>query len=409
MRRALLVLLLALAGCDCSADVPGAGSQWTAPPPLEPVLCGNVIDEAGMPVAGIEVRAYVPVGAGQRGWKEGLGTVTDDEGLFSLDLKAGLGVTTRVPLYLTVTGEWYVASRHQLSDWIPGMRKSVEVELKPAGAVVGRVIDHLGQPVEGAYAFAIPPDVPGTAERGRVAGDVTDARGAFRITGLPVRLLDIGVSAEGHLPAIEGPLNVQGSVELPFGDVVLKPGGSISGVVVTPEGQPVAGARVSAFRNPAYRNFEVFGRVGLAASGGLGVTDAEGKFEITTLAAAPHTVQAEARGHRVADATISDVRPGRTDLEFTLEPEARMELAVNDATTHRPVTNFFVSITALSNASSPRTLDEVSSRDGIFHFTASVGASYKVEISAEGYEVHIQTVKVTADGERLIRVALSRR
>ncbi len=405
-RAATLLSLLLLFSCDGSLDIPGAGNRLTPVVKKRPVLSGHVVDESGRAIANVQVRVFVPFRSGP---KSGLTALTDELGDFEFDVEGELEVKDRIPLILDLGKSGYLPARHQLSPWRPGIPKSVEIQLQPAGAVTGRVIDQAGRPVAGALVFALPPEIEGVVNRGTVPTVLTDAGGRFLLPGLPIRQMDIGVLADGCRQGLFGPVNVVVGTDAGCGDIVLRPGGRIAGQVTTLSGEPIRGALVHAFRRPQIRNYELFGRSAMESAGATVRTDADGRFDMTTLPPGSYTVEAEARGHRSGQSSRMDVEPGRTDLVFTLEPEATIELLVFDGLTNQPVSGYDVSITSLSVSTTPTSLDEVRSRDGMYKFVVSEGASYSLQIAARGYEVHRMKITVTAESDRSLRIPLKPR
>ncbi len=404
---AILLALLFLVSCDEAADtVPGVNRGLTPVAKKKPMLSGYVEDEAGTPIDGVSVRVFTPVAISG---KQSISGKSDREGYFELDVEGELGVQERIPLFLDLRKEWFLPAQHQLSAWRPGLPKSVEITMQPAGAVTGRVLDGEKRPVAGALVFCLPPDSPGVENRKSVPRTVTDERGRFRLPELPIRGMDIGVLANGFTQALKGPANVLAKVDVPFGDIVLSPGGRLEGEVRTLAGKPIRGARVHAFREPGLRDFELFGRSSVDRAGATALTDENGRFVITTLRPGAYTVQAAMRGHRFANSSLRDIEPGRTDLELTLEPEVEIELLVFDAASGSPVPAYTVTIIIESMSFNPTSTDQVRSRDGIYKFVVSEGASLSVAIVAEGFEPHRIELTVTEESDRSLRIPLKAR
>ena len=415
---AILLAFLFFSACDGSADVPGAGSKLTPVAGQEqeqgqeqeaqqkPLLSGTVFDEAGHPVAGVAVQVFTPIRINER---QSLSSLTDAAGRFEFDVEGELGIVQPIPLFLDLRKDWFLPAQHQLSPWRRGRPKSVDIPLSPAGAVTGRVLDDDGRLVAGAFVFAIPPDIPGAESRERVPSTVTDAEGRFRLQGLPIRGMDIGVLAEGYTQALKGPANVLANVDVPFGSISLSPGGRIAGEVRTLDGRPIQGAVVYAYRKPELRDYELFGRLSVKDAGATVRTDTDGRFDITTLSPGSYTVETEAPGHRVGASSVREVSPDRTDLVLTLEPIRTIELTVLDAASQQPVPTYDVTLVTESMEMKPVRRDEIRSRDGIFKFVVSEGATYRMTITAEGYVEHEKTFTVTGDFDRSLRVGLKKR
>lgn len=157
----------------------------------------------------------------------------------------------------------------------------LNVTLQKGGAIEGTVREAAsGAPVAEARVEARPADVyvdalPWEPEAGRVVA-TTDAKGRFRLEGLASGLHDVTATAQGFGPA-RRPNAKAGT----FVDFVLTPGSSLSGSVVAPDGQPVAGAVVRAEREP-----------GFWAESARAATNAQGHFEILGLEPGTYTLVA---------------------------------------------------------------------------------------------------------------------
>jgi len=99
----------------------------------------------------------------------------------------------------------------------------------------------------------------------------------------------------------------------------------LEGVVKGPDGRPIANAFVGA--RPAAGRFDYPGQV-------TGRTDDTGRFRLTLMSAAPHTVRVESKG--LAARTLEKVRPG-VPLSVTLQKGSVIEGTVRDGATGAPV------------------------------------------------------------------------
>src|SRR5262245_5253744 len=139
---------------------------------------GTLVDESGKPLAGVRVHAGTLTN-GANGYSSVPPELippatTDDKGAFSIRLPPG----TRAGLY--PNDPWRI--RKQI-DVLPEAEDVGRVELAEAGQVAGEVLDAAGKPVAGASVFV-------QAHRHKVStggpvGAVTDAKGRYRISGLP--------------------------------------------------------------------------------------------------------------------------------------------------------------------------------------------------------------------------------
>jgi hypothetical protein len=156
-------------------------------------ITGTVREGAsGRPVAPFRVE----VRRGGRGWRLVLRSVTvlDASGRFEIgDLPAGtLSVSASAPGHLPSP---------EVEVTVPEGGGAAEVELRVGvgGRVAGRVVDRAsGRPLPGARATlegdgASPPSLLDAG-----ASALSDAQGAFLVTGVPARTVTLHVEAEGH-------------------------------------------------------------------------------------------------------------------------------------------------------------------------------------------------------------------
>ena len=169
--------------------------------------------------------------------------------------------------------------------------------------VVGAVIDvtvvgaETGEPIAGA-TVGISPDVASAA---------TDADGRARLAGVPRRYgVSVRATAPGRAPASATVSTPDSPGAVVTAHLALHAGASVSGVVVEAGGEPIAGARVTAFVAGDGRSGEVLDQPA--------VTDAAGRFRIPALAPGAYRFRARHRGHldgtttRSVDAAITDLR-----------------------------------------------------------------------------------------------------
>jgi hypothetical protein len=250
-------LLLAVCAFLAAAGTPGA-AEPAAPPPAasaarpeakaEPPrtaaaeISGTVTGPGGQPVANaiVRIRAFADPKAPRPAEQppeppEPTVTATGQDGSFRAPKLEGSRFAVRVE----APGQAPFTARE-----IPA-GASLRVVLKPGTGAGGRVLD-LGrkEPVPGATVLACDPDADlfgDAACRRAVTGD----DGRFRIGGLPAGTVVLEVSARGYVRARQRPITValpaEGSPPPPEKLFYLKPGGRISGRVVSGSGAPVEG------------------------------------------------------------------------------------------------------------------------------------------------------------------------
>ena len=143
---------------------------------------GRVIaDDTGEPVANARVTA--PLAA--------VGTpvvLTDDDGRFTLTIPAG---ATRLAASKTGYG------RSDLS--VPVGRQTVDIRLQRAAAISGRVVDGVGEPIQGARISAR--KAPPGSDDGAATGTLSDDRGEYRLAGLSPDRYVLSAIASGAMRA----------------------------------------------------------------------------------------------------------------------------------------------------------------------------------------------------------------
>lgn len=230
---------------------------------------GRVVDEAGQPIAGVEVTLVNPVGI------EDVTAASDRDGKFELHhLEAG----TRDLLF---RAEGY-GRLHHIDVEIPLTAPSVDLGAftLPSGAwIEGRVTDTRGAPIQGAVVGIITSEPD--AELWRLAtGQVfeeqrTGPAGRFRANGLQRGgRYQVVVSHPGYvqasLPDVAAPTPEPVRVEM-------KVAHALAGRVLGPEGEPVSGAALSSVHEIRTASG------GFSSRESLGQTDAEGRFRVTGL------------------------------------------------------------------------------------------------------------------------------
>lgn len=184
-----------------------------------------------------------------------------------------------------------------------------DVELAPAGALAGRVVDELGHPRGGVRVLVAPVEHlgedpekcrrhgPGLAGPGPSA--TSGADGGFRLEELPVGHLRLWAGRAGLAWSTRGPLEVREgeTTEILVTVEALREDDFLRGVVRSPDDEPVVGAGV--------RWWYTAGHVG---TGGQDVTGADGAFAILVDHRVPH------------DLTVSDPEDRWSDVRLRAEP-----------------------------------------------------------------------------------------
>ena len=161
--------------------------------------------------------------------------------------------------------------------------QGIDIVVEPGGLITGQAIDVVtGKPLAGAtvslHQSGYRPD-EGDSIFGAVLQDLgnipttkttTAADGTFRVEDAYVDRMALMVQKDGYRPTVVEVTTSVG-IEVAIGRVEMRPGATISGVVSSPEGNPVAGSSVTLTRpNEAFQKTTT--------------TDSRGRFSFDSLA-----------------------------------------------------------------------------------------------------------------------------
>jgi uncharacterized GH25 family protein len=272
-------------------DQGGAGGRRVTFKLLPRLAAGGiVVDEAGQPVAGARLKASPKAGTrfqrSPAAWSSGGFARSAASGRFRL-----AGLAAGVAYELRAEREGFAPSRVELPARQAGApAPDLRVVLHPGRTAFGLVIDGRRRPVAGAEVSlrpTLPADLLARAWELRNPERIpatTGASGRFEMKNLPAGTFDLTVRARGFAPITVPALAIpadKGTTDL--GTVQLAPGGSIRGLVVDPQGEPIADAEVQTAG--ADRDGLLFrgGRPGDVGAAGA-VTAADGSFTLEDLA-----------------------------------------------------------------------------------------------------------------------------
>jgi len=204
-----------------------------------PSITGVVYDDAGKPLEGVKVQV-MPSG------HSGVGT-SDAEGKFKAGWDPEGWSSDRTVFYLMARHPGRDLAVAQPMDSEEG---PVELRLRPAATLTGRVVDPNGKPIGGAYPHIMLHASSWGSSFLPSRSITTDAEGRFEMETLPPeQRYDITATADGHgqtridlneSQVTSGRVEA-GTLVLPLANL------SVSGVVVDSEGKPVSGASVSCY------------------------------------------------------------------------------------------------------------------------------------------------------------------
>ena len=311
----------------------GPTGHWTRFPPRPPApgkarLVATVLDEKGAPVPNADVYLGPPDVAGVKGVSFGdirkLGK-TDAKGVFRGDALPAGSAAVMGNFNNQLNGRWGLDARHAVTT-VLRENQSIDVKLTlpltvgATGTVAGRVLDPDGEPLSSAQVYT------------GFSRVWTKADGGFEIEGVPEGEQKLWVSATGYGSrsppvTVKAGATVRMDVKLAYEETGTA---SLAGVVVGPEGEPIAGGRV-------YLMIKADRGTNRRA-----VTDAHGRFEMKDL---PDRVRTEALRVQAGKtpqytAKVLEYESGLTEATVRMELPARfieLGLTVKDAQTGEDV------------------------------------------------------------------------
>ncbi len=354
---------------------------------------GRVADPSGKPIDGVEISigkdAAGPMGFGP-GPSGPPDAVTGPDGWFSIeDLLRGEALA----LAFARTG--YLAKR-QTGIAVPG-RDPLEVVLHPSSKVSGAVVDLDSKPVPFAQVTL-------TQQRGGGVGgqrmmmvmrrqSAADGAGRFLFEDVEPGKIDLAANATGWQKAKLDDLEVTEGQDLTGVEIPLKPGTSVEGRVLAPDGQPAVGAEVSKVAEQA----EMVRFRGTA-------TDGDGNYRIEGLA--PGKVSVEAT-HESWARVVRDIeaRPGTNTLDLQFQGGQDVSGRVLDVA-GAPIAAAWVRLAAPGHFFGGP--DATSGSDGSFKFESVGAGDYELSAGkrgfaspAEGTAVHVADAPVAGLEVRL--------
>jgi hypothetical protein len=283
-------------------------------------VTGIVTDSNGDPVAGASIlldrldpgRSGVSLGSSGTSyqWRAAYGldhqARSGSDGTFRLT-----GLDRRMAHLLTVEAQGFVRT----SSDLPGVGSSttedpLRIVLSRGRRLGGEVVDTEGRPVEAASIVLVPAS-PNPGGGTSLSYDspitaATDLDGLFEISAVAggrYHMIVDHAEFQSRPPASVDIPGDEGDTDI--GRIQLMPGLEIEGIVVDPEGQPIAGVQVAAVQGYAPR-----GPTGEGSR--TATTDADGRFRIGGLPDGRVEVAAAAEGY--AETRLKGVDPSADDL-----------------------------------------------------------------------------------------------
>ncbi len=257
-------------------------------------LRGHVVDSTGRPVAGALVWLQILTVRGNTSSSMQSGrTTTAEDGRFTIE-EVSPG---EIELHVRADG-YRSAELKSLTVEPERDLEDLRIVLEPGATISGRVTDALGRPVPGAMVLV---SEQGTRFGGLQSLDDTDAEGRYRLEGVSPGRRTVFARHDDHPP-------VSREIDAELGDNLLdlafEGGATVSGRVLGPAGEPVAGAEINLGTTSMLVRF--------GGDSQPGLSDTSGAFSIGGVAAGTYTLQAQKEGY--ATGVVEDLEVGAGDL-----------------------------------------------------------------------------------------------
>jgi len=344
-------------------------------------IVGEVLDEAGQPVSGAIIYAWLYRG---RRVAQTFKTATDEQGRFRLDnLPQG-------NYRLRATAKGYLNEHHYEDTTVSADQESeVNFMLRKGASISGTITDETGNPVHRARVTLAKTD--GTALFAHQT--FSDKNGSFSLTGLPEGTYKLKVWHKEYLPQDAGPFTVRPPDEMRDVRIILAQGATLKGIVMDSDGNPLAGVTVAATSSAPYlyRNT---------------VTDKNGRFVIRGLPNTPLTVSATATRGRFLSWVKRNIRPSPDELRITLTKGASLE---GDIVADQPPKRYQILFYLIEGGRKRFAKQAFLQGDTHFVITGIKPARYAVKARAQGYtDSEEQTVDLTS-GKGYVRLTLRKK
>lgn len=356
--------------------------------PMEPgtTIGGGVRDEEGRPIAGATVYLRADCGRGEGAVVTDLFEYpahTDAQGRWRCDLiPAGSDcVSTRL------VHPDFVSDRSYGDTPVPPiarLRDQTAVMVMKRGATLfGTIHNASGKPIAGARVKL------GTDRWGspQPPSTTTDVEGRYQFHVQPGSQV-VTVQAGDYAPDLKPVPAIQGRTQVDF---QLEPARSLHGLVLDPQGRPIAGARVVADTWRGYRTLE----------DSRATTDADGRFRWDGAPADEVLVDVVHRAYMPV--RRKPLRASDAEIVLTLSPSLRVHGTVVDADTDQPIPAFKVIPGIVISKHEPYwTYDKARpAKDGWYEITFDDTRTPHVRIEAEGYQPAVSRAFREDEGDQV--------
>lgn len=321
--------------------------------------------ETGEPIAGAEV--------GAEAFREKVAT-TDRAGRYELT-----GLLEAPVLNLSARARGFGTYEMLLR---PGVDRilTANFELLPGRTASGRAVDRDGRPIADAYVAALSRSAEGDFVRSERVSTRTGADGRFQLAGLrpdlPHTLL---VRREGLASCLIRGFDARSDAAIDLGDLVLRPGASLSGRLVSTDDQPIPDAWLDlATSEPGYSDPNLgLGRWSLR-------TGSSGRFHFLDLPPGHHVLHAYVAGLEAEVKAEFDLAEG--EIERDVEVVAGSGKTIRGRVLGPEGHGLEGAVLLLRKSGEEGGTSAVSGPDGTFVFASLANGSYELGASyAEPY------------------------
>lgn len=249
--------------------------------------------------------------------------VTDADGRYRLD-----GIPVGTAQIVAAAPDYIEARRSGIEIQVDRTEQGVDFELSGESSLVGVVRDDRGTPLAGAQirvALPAPEGATGMAAMmaqfsARTVSSVSRGDGSYTVEGLPPGTLTVTAKAPGYKSSrIELQMSAESRMEHDF---ALDPGLRLAGIVIGPDGTPIADADVEIDWPDVDENPMAAAMAAFAGFNGDSETTSneEGKWTAIGLEDGPYRIQASAEGF--LPATVDDIEVGTEEVVLQLRAAA---------------------------------------------------------------------------------------
>jgi protocatechuate 3,4-dioxygenase beta subunit len=359
---------------------------------------GRVVDDEGRVVPGAVVTAQathpdIPVHSRSVGARGEI--TTDSNGSFALPLPASEALQTNLQFDARAPGFECESIGELRWKRAEDVAKGVEIRMFSVVHVRGRCVDARGAPIADAEVELVQ-DKSTTARTG--------PDGRFDLGGLRRKGGDFVAECDDAAPTrLAGVSGRRGDVDL--GDVVLREGGVVRGVVVDVTGKPVAEAGLTLWNE---------GHIV-----GDGCTDGEGWFVLKHVGDGEHDLvvleKDPPHGAMPVMTKVRGIRAGGADLRVVLDCGRRIRFQFVDGATNKPalVKGATIRWRVSGSLDPPESTTLLSTPTSVIRLEVPEVGTYELFVSVSGFgdTFEAQTcsgVAVSADRETIVDVPLRR-